>query len=96
MTESDPNDNVTLLPSGIGTSRVAFIQANWHKDIVDQGREAFLDAFEAKGGDRNRVKMYDVPGSYEIPLQAKLLAKNGKFAAIVAAGFVVDLSLIHI
>ena len=90
MTQSDPNDKVTLLPSGIGTRRIAFIQANWHKDIVDQGREAFLDAFEAKGGDRDRVKMYDVPGSYEIPLQAKLLGKSGKFAAIVAAGFVVD------
>ena len=90
MAQSDLNDKVPLLPSGIGTSCVAFIQANWHKDIVDQGREAFLDAFEAKGGDRDQVKMYDVPGSYEIPLQAKLLAKNGKFAAIVAAGFVVD------
>ena len=90
MTQSDPNDKVTLPFSGIRTRRIAFIQANWHKDIVDQGREAFLDAFEAKGGDRDRVKMYDVPGSYEIPLQAKLLGKSGKFAAIVAAGFVVD------
>ena len=90
MTQSDPNDNVTPLPAGIGGSRIAFVQANWHKDIVDQGCEAFLDAFEAEGGDRTRVDIYDVPGSYEIPLQAKLLAKTGDFAAIVAAGFVVD------
>ena len=90
MPQSDPNDNVTPLPAGIATSRVAFVQANWHKEIIDQGRDAFLDAFEAEGGDRARVEIYDVPGSYEIPLQAKLLAKTGEFAAIVAAGFVVD------
>ena len=90
MIQSDPNDNVTPLPARSGGSRIAFVQANWHKDIVDQGREAFLDAFEAEGGDRTRVDIYDVPGSYEIPLQAKLLAKTGDFAAIVAAGFVVD------
>ncbi|MEJ0068782.1 MAG: 6,7-dimethyl-8-ribityllumazine synthase [Pseudomonadota bacterium] len=29
-------------------------------------------------------------GSFEIPLQAKLLAESGRYAAIVAAGFVVD------
>jgi len=31
-----------------------------------------------------------VPGAFEIPLQAKLLAKSGRYAAVVAAGFVVD------
>jgi len=33
---------------------------------------------------------FEVPGAFEIPLQAKLLAKTGRYAAIVAAGFVVD------
>lgn len=31
-----------------------------------------------------------MPGSFEIPLQAKLLAKTSRYAAIVAAGLVVD------
>ena len=31
-----------------------------------------------------------MPGSFEIPLQAKLLAESGRYAAIVAAGFVVN------
>ena len=34
--------------------------------------------------------MFHVPGSLEIPLQAKLLAKTGRFDIIVAAGFVVN------
>lgn len=90
MSQNDPNASIARLPTGIGASRIAFVQANWHKDIVDQGRESFLEAFEAQGGAKDRVEIYDVPGSYEIPLQAKLLAKSGEFTAIVAAGFVVD------
>lgn len=90
MTDSDHSASVTPLPTGIGARRIAFVQANWHKDIVAQGRESFLAAFEARGGSRDRVAVFDVPGSYEIPLQAKLLAKTGDYAAIVAAGFVVD------
>ena len=31
-----------------------------------------------------------MPGVFEIPLQAKLLARTGRYAAIVATGFVVD------
>jgi 6,7-dimethyl-8-ribityllumazine synthase len=90
MSQSDQNAGIAHLRTGLGASHVAFVQANWHKDIVDQGREAFLEAFEAAGGSADRVSVFDVPGSYEIPLQAKLLAKSGDYAAIVAAGFVVD------
>ncbi len=32
----------------------------------------------------------EVPGSFEIPLQAQILAKSGRYAAIVASGFVID------
>ena len=90
MSQSDQNASIAQLRTGLGASHVAFVQANWHKEIVDQGRESFLDAFVAAGGSKDRVDVFDVPGSYEIPLQAKLLAKSGNYAAIVAAGFVVD------
>ncbi len=31
-----------------------------------------------------------MPGGFEIPLQAQKLAKSGRYAAIVASGFIVD------
>lgn len=86
----------TSPPSDIPTSRrsqrerVAFIQAGWHKDIVERGRASFLDELARLGIPSQRVDVFDVPGSFEIPLHAKLLAKTGRYAAIVAAGFVVD------
>ena len=68
--------------------RVAFIQSCWHRDIVDRLRDSFLDEF-SKFDDR-RVAVFEVPGAYEIPLKAKILAASGDYAAVVAAGLVVD------
>jgi len=42
------------------------------------------------GVSEDRIDFFEVPGAFEIPLQAKLLAKSGRYAAVVAAGFVVD------
>ncbi len=36
------------------------------------------------------VDLFEVPGSFEIPLHAQLLAKTRRYTAIVAAGLVVD------
>jgi 6,7-dimethyl-8-ribityllumazine synthase len=71
-------------------TRVAFIQSCWHRDIVDQARVAFLRCIKQHGFTRKQVDCFEVPGAFEIPLHAKLLAKSGRYAAVVAAGFVVD------
>lgn len=81
------------LPQSASTSgalpcRVAFIQSCWHRDIVDQCRDAFLKEMDASSA--AQIDLFEVPGAFEIPLQAQLLAKTKRYAAIVAAGFVVD------
>jgi 6,7-dimethyl-8-ribityllumazine synthase len=70
--------------------RVAFIQSCWHRDIVDQAKNAFLEGIVKQDIPRKNIELFEVPGAFEIPLHAKLLAKTGEYAAIVAAGFVVD------
>jgi 6,7-dimethyl-8-ribityllumazine synthase len=76
--------------SGAPAKRIAFIQSCWHRDIVDQSRLAFLKTLKKAGYGPRSVECFEVPGAFEIPLQAKLLAKTGRYAAIVGAGFVVD------
>jgi 6,7-dimethyl-8-ribityllumazine synthase len=71
-------------------ARIAFIQSCWHRDIVDQARTSFLRRMEQEGHAPETVECFEVPGAFEIPLHAQLLAKSGRFDAIVAAGFVVD------
>ncbi|BBK32915.1 6,7-dimethyl-8-ribityllumazine synthase [Stella humosa] len=70
--------------------RIAFIQSCWHRDIVDRCRDAFLAAMARAGHPRDAIDLFEVPGAFEIPLQAKLLARTGRYGAIVGAGFVVD------
>jgi 6,7-dimethyl-8-ribityllumazine synthase len=93
MNQTDPvSRHATTVPSlsAGGGGRIAFIQSCWHKDIVDQCRLAFMSELGRLGLADTRVDLFDVPGAFEIPLQAKLLARTGQYAAIVAAGLVVD------
>lgn len=70
-------------------SRIAFIQSCWHRDIVDQAKDAFAEEM-ARLGHGGQIDYFEVPGAFEIPLHAKRLAETGKYAGVVAAGFVVD------
>lgn len=84
---ADDSQDVTDLPAG---KRVAFVQACWHKDIVDRARASFVRGLSQHGITEDRIDLFKVPGSLEIPLQVKLLAKSGRYVVIVAAGLIVD------
>jgi 6,7-dimethyl-8-ribityllumazine synthase len=43
-----------------------------------------------RGVPASQIDFFEVPGAFEIPLQAKLLARTGRYVAIVATGLVVD------
>jgi 6,7-dimethyl-8-ribityllumazine synthase len=70
--------------------RVAFVQSAWHREVIEGCRLAFLDEIEARHIERGRIDVFEVPGSFEIPLHVQLLAKTRRYTAIVAAGLVVD------
>ena len=70
--------------------RVAFVQSSWHREVVEECRIAFLAEIEARHIAPAQVDVFEVPGSFEIPLHAQLLAKTRRYTAIVAAGLVVD------
>ncbi len=70
--------------------KIAFVQAAWHRDIVDQARKAFAAEAASSGYGSGDIDYFEVAGVFEIPLHAKLLANSGRYAAVVAAGLVVD------
>lgn len=88
QTETKPTTPKLANPSA---KRIAFIGACWHKDIVDQARDSFIANMQSKAGIKaDQIDVYDVPGSLEIPLQAKLLAKTGRYDIIVCSGLIVN------
>ena len=70
--------------------RIAFVQSAWHREVVAECRLAFLAEIEARHVPRAQVDVFEVPGSFEIPLHAQLLAKTRRYNAIVATGLVID------
>jgi 6,7-dimethyl-8-ribityllumazine synthase len=86
---------VTPLPTGAAAAakpapRIAVICAQWHREIVHRARDSLLAELARNGVGPERVDTYEVPGAFEIPLHAKTLALSGRYAAVVAMGFVVD------
>jgi 6,7-dimethyl-8-ribityllumazine synthase len=66
-------------------TRFAFVKANWHSEIVTNALKGFLDLVP-----KEDVDVFEVPGAFELPLISRDLASSGKYAAIIAAAFVVD------
>jgi 6,7-dimethyl-8-ribityllumazine synthase len=70
--------------------RIALVQSSWHREVIEECRVAFLREIGERGIERARIDVFEVPGSFEIPLHAQLLAKTRRYTAIVAAGLVID------
>ncbi len=66
-------------------TKIAFIKARWHADIVDRAYDGFM-----KHANQWQVDAFDVPGAFEMPLLAKRLAASGDYGAVVCAALVVD------
>ena len=69
---------------------IAYVQAAWHTEITEHCKQAFLAEMTKQGYQAGSVEFFSTPGSLEIPLMAKKLAKTGRYAAVCASGLVVD------
>src|SRR6266481_1175244 len=56
--------------------RVAFVQSAWHLEVIQQCRLACLSGIEERGIERAGIDLFEVPGSFEIPLHVQLLGKT--------------------
>src|SRR6185312_12454378 len=66
-------------------ARIAFVQALWHREIVEQAHVGFLEEMATLGFGAETVERFETPGAFEIPLHAQTLARTGRYAAIVGA-----------
>ena len=48
--------------------------------------EGTLDCLRRHGGEEEKIEIYWVPGSFEIPPLAKKLAESGKFDSVICLG----------
>jgi 6,7-dimethyl-8-ribityllumazine synthase len=75
-------------PSGKGYS-FAVVVSRFNSFVTDKLLEGALEAFKASGTEPKDVEVYRVPGAFEIPLTAKVVASTGEFSGVVCLGTII-------
>ncbi len=70
-------------------ARIAIAAARFNQEIVDELLSGCVKRLEDHGIARDRLTVQRVPGAFELPLAAKLLAQTKKYAAVICLGAVV-------
>ena len=86
MSTQAPEFEAKLAP---GDVRVAIVAARFNGHLTDELLAGCLRRLEELGIDRERIEVHRVPGAFELPLAAKVLAQTKRFAAVVCVGAVV-------
>jgi 6,7-dimethyl-8-ribityllumazine synthase len=86
MSTQPPPFKATDIP---GDARIAIAAARFNQEIVDALLAGCVKRLEDHGISADRVIIQRVPGAFELPLAAKLLAQSGRYSAIICLGAVV-------
>ncbi len=71
------------------TARVAIVAARFNSMIVDELLEGCRRRLAEEQITADRVEIHRVPGAFELPVTAKLLAETRRFAAVICLGCVI-------
>jgi 6,7-dimethyl-8-ribityllumazine synthase len=66
--------------------RFAIVVARWNSFITERLLQGALDALRRSGCRDQDITVVRVPGSFEIPSQARTMAETGKYDAIITLG----------
>jgi 6,7-dimethyl-8-ribityllumazine synthase len=70
--------------------RFALVVSRFNELVTNRLLEGALDALRRTGVSESDLLVVKVPGSFEIPLAARRLAKQGKYDAIICLGTVIQ------
>ncbi|HEV3038716.1 MAG TPA: 6,7-dimethyl-8-ribityllumazine synthase [Candidatus Angelobacter sp.] len=66
--------------------RFGIVVSRWNSFITERLLQGAIDALRRTGCRKEDITIVRVPGSFEIPSQARTLAKTGKYDAIITLG----------
>lgn len=75
--------------------KIAIISSSFRKDVTDNLEKHCIATLTKNGISKNQIDMFRVPGSLEIPLVAKKVAKKGMYDAIITFGAIVKGKTYH-
>jgi 6,7-dimethyl-8-ribityllumazine synthase len=84
--KSQPSIQESLSAKGL---RFAIVASRWNDSLVTRLIKGATKALEVCSADKDAVKIFRVPGSFEIPLCALKAAQSGKFDAVICLGVII-------
>ena len=75
--------------------RFALVAGRFNSFITDRLVEGAVDSIVRTGGNPDDIRVFKVPGAFEIPLVAQKLAESGKYDGICCLGAVIRGSTPH-
>lgn len=75
--------------------KIAIVSSSFRKEVADNLEKNCLETFKDKGLKISQIEIFRVPGSLEIPLIVKRLAKKKVYDAIIAFGAIVKGKTYH-
>ncbi len=69
--------------------KLGIVAARFNDFITSRLLDGALDALQRHGVAENDIEVVKVPGSYEIPLAAKMMAQSKKYNAVICLGAVI-------
>lgn len=75
--------------------RIAIISSSFRREVTDNLEKYCTETLKAKGLLNKQIDIFRVPGSLEIPLVAKKVAKKGMYDAIITFGAIVKGKTYH-
>lgn len=75
--------------------KIAIVSSSFRKEVSDNLEKNCLSTFEKQGLNSNQLDIFRVPGSLEIPLVVKKLAKKKTYQAIITFGAIVKGDTYH-
>ncbi len=74
----------------LAAADIAFVQTEWHGDVVSHCREAFTQTVTGLGLPMENLAVFEVPGAFELPLEVQLLARQRRYDVIIACGMITN------
>jgi len=86
-----------ILEGGMSSKglKFALIVSRFNDFISSKLKDGAMDALVRSGTDDEDIDIVMVPGSFEMPLVAKILAKSGKYDAVICLGAVIRGATAH-
>ena len=75
--------------------RFAIVVSRFNDLITERLTSGAIDTISRLGGDADAVDVYQVPGSFEIPLAAARLTSSKQYSAVICLGAVIQGSTSH-